>query len=266
MNAHPILQKCLKGERLSDVFIIDVHAHLDFWKDSFQFKTDIESIIADMDRIGIDVICLNKWNCPDIKSANEDVAKAMKKYPNRVIGFAAIAFSLGLESTRKELERCFDKLGFKGIKVHEGYDKLYLRDQVDLPEYKRAIESVWEFAAERKCPVLCHGLLTPEVAKSYPEAIFILAHAGGSRAEAWKYVDCKNVYFDTASSFTLRGNIEYLVKVVGVERILLGTDQPHANPAYRLGQVVSARLSDEQMRKILGENAAKILNIRWREK
>jgi len=262
MSSHAILQKCLNGERLSDVFIVDIHAHLDFWKDSFRIKVDIESIVADMNTIGIDVVCLNKWNCPDIKSANEDVARVMKKYPDKVVGFAATAFSLGWEDTRKELERCFDDLGFRGIKVHEGYDRVYLRDHVDLPEYKKAVEAVWEFAAERKCPALCHGLLTPEVAKSYPEAVFILAHAGGSRAEAWKYADCKNVYFDTASSLTLRGNIEYLVKLVGVERILFGTDQPYANPAYRLGQVVSARLDDEQLKKILGENAARILHIR----
>ncbi len=32
--------------------------------------------------------------------------------------------------------------------------------------------------------------------------------------------------FDTANSLVLRGNIEYLVSVVGVERVLYGSDFP----------------------------------------
>ena len=259
MSEYQILKKAFTGGKITDIFIVDCHGHLGLWKDSFPFKVEIEVIIQDMDRIGIDVVCLNKFNCPDIKLANDDIGKAVKSYPDRVVGFAATVPSLGKENTEDELKRCFDELGFKGIKVHEGYDTFYLRDQVGLPEYQSAVESIWEFAAEKRCSVLCHGLITPEVAKRYPEAIFIIAHAGGDRRTVWRYADQKNVYFDTAASSTLRGNIEWIVEKVGVERVLYGSDLPYANPAYRIGQVIGTRLKDEVLRKILGENMANIL-------
>lgn len=261
MSEYKMLAKALSGEKLSDILILDCHGHLDLWKGHICCKTDSDSIIETMDRIGIDVVCINKWNCPDIRSANDDVGKAIKKYPGRFIGFAATSPSLGMQKTVDELERCFDQLGFRGIKVHVGYETLPLRDQFGLPEYQKALEAIWEFAAETRCPVLCHGFLTSEVAKRYPEAAFIFAHAGGAKATVLQYADCKNVYFDTASSGTLRGTIEYLVEKVGVERVVYGSDLPYNNPAYRIGQVIGTRLKDEQLKKILGENMADILNI-----
>lgn len=261
-DEHTILHKALSGRKLADVFVVDCHGHLDLWKAvPAVTKMDIESIIENMDRIGIDVACLNKWNCPDIEAANDDVADAMRKYPHRVAGFAATTPSLGRETTHDELKRCFDELGFKGIKVHNGYEALPLRDQANLPEYGAALEGIWEFAAQKACPVLCHGFLTPEIAQRYPEATFLSAHAGGVREQAWNCLACKNVYFDTANSLVMRGNIEYLVKVVGAERVLYGSDLPYADPAYRIGQVIGTRLNDEQLRKILGENMAAILGL-----
>lgn len=262
MNDYKILANALSGERLSDVLIVDCHGHLDFWKAAFPYKVGIEDIIEKMDIIGIDVACLNKWNCPDIRLANNDVGKAIKRYPERIVGFASTGTCLGREKTLDELKRCFDDLGFKGIKVHAAYDRLPLRDQYNLPEYQQTLDAIWTFAAERHCPVLCHGFLTPEIAKRYPEAIFIMAHACGERVVVWQYAGCKNVYFDTASSGTLRGNIEYFVKNAGAERVLYGSDLPYADPAYRIGQVIGTRVKDEQLKKILGENMAKILDIR----
>ena len=259
MSTDTILKQALSGRVLSDIKIIDDHGHLDLWKAWFPFGSQAEAMVAQMDRIGIDQLCINKWNCPDIELANRDVAQALKTYPDRFIGFAATAPCLGREKNTAELTRCFDEWGFRGIKVHEGYERLAFRDQWSLPEYRDAMEAIWEFASARRCPVLCHGFLTPDIAKRYPEANFLLAHACGERSFANLYREYPNVYFDTANSVTLHGNIEYFIKTVGCERICYGSDMPFANPAYRLGQVVGADIDDEQLRKILGGNFAKVL-------
>ena len=260
---YTILNTALSGRKLSDILVVDCHGHLDLWKAApAVMKTGIDGIIENMDRIGIDVVCINKWNYPDMKAANNDVARAIRRYPDRVAGFAATMPSLGRETMHDELKRCFDELGFKGIKVHNGYETLPLRDQTNLPEYADALECIWEFAAQKECAVLCHGFLTPEIARRYPEAIFLSAHAGGVREQSWNCLECKNVYFDTANSLVMRSNIEYLVDVVGAERVLYGSDLPYADPAYRIGQVIGTRLNDEQLRKILGENMALILGLK----
>ena len=255
-----ILKTALAGKPLSDIFIADCHAHLDYWAATTALHSEIAEILEMMDEIGTDVICLNKWNCPDISSANNDVGKVVKKYPERIIGFAATSTALG-KKNRDELKRCFDELGMKGIKVHCAYERLPLRDKIHFPDYEQSLDSVWEFAAERHCPVLCHGFLTPEIAGRYPEAIFILAHAASVRGFSLKFIEYRNVYFDTAATLVLRGNIEFLAKKVGAKRLLYGSDVPYASPACRIGQVLAAHLSDNEFKEILGENLARILNI-----
>ncbi len=269
MKDYTIMQRALRGERLGDAFIVDAHGHLDFWKVASNTATDAAAIVAVMDRIGVDLACINKWNCPDIRRGNDDVGRAMRDHPGRFAGFAATAPSLGPEANRKELCRCFDELGFQGVKVHNGYEALPFRDTRRLRVAAESLEAIWAFCNERRCPVLCHGFLTPFHAQQYPEAKFIAAHAGGSREYAETYAECRNVYFDTSSSLTLAGNIEHYVACGMEDRLLFGSDLPYAGQAYRLGQVVTARVPDGIMRKILGSNMAALLGVarpaRYRE-
>jgi predicted TIM-barrel fold metal-dependent hydrolase len=257
-----ILNKALKGRKLEDVYIIDAHGHLDLWKssNSNDIGCSAEGMLKRMDRIGIDMLCINKWNSPDI-GGNDDVAAVIRKYPRRFIGFAATYPSLSAEWNHDELKRCFDEHGFLGIKVHNAYTALVMRDTSGLREFENAMETIWSFAAERKCPVLCHGYLTPQIAKRHPDAIFMYAHAGGVRRVSEDFSDCPNVYLDTAASNLIRGNIEYHVKIVGDGRILYGSDMPYSDPGYRIGQVIASRISNESLKKILGLNMARILGI-----
>jgi predicted TIM-barrel fold metal-dependent hydrolase len=266
-NGYTILNKALRGEKLDDVFIIDVHGHLDLWKSSpvKGIECKAEGMLLNMDRVGIDMLCINKWNSPD-PNANKDVANVVKRYPDCFIGFAVAFPALGPRWNREELTRCFDEYGFKGVKVHNAYTQLAMRDVANLSEFKKSMDAIWDFVNERHCPVLCHGYLSPEIAKRYPEGIFISAHAGGVRKVSEDYADCPNVFLDTASSSLMRGNIEHHVKVVGAERILYGSDMPYANPGFRLGQVIACRLPDKIMGKILGLNMARLLNIDIPEK
>lgn len=266
-NKYTILDRALRGEKLDDVFIIDAHGHLDLWKSSNVTGQECspEGIIVNMDRIGIDMLCINKWNNPDINS-NKDVADAIKKYPHRFIGFAAAFPSMGAKWNQDELKRCFDEYGFKGVKVHNSYIQLAMRDSAYSYEFEKAMDAIWSFINDYGCPVLCHGYLTPSIAKKHPKGIFISAHAGGARYISRDYEDCPNVFFDTASSALMRGNIEQQIKEGGDERIVYGSDMPYANPGFRIGQVIACRVTDDSMKKILGLNMARILDIEIPEK
>lgn len=269
MSAYGIMERALRGERLDDVFIIDAHGHLDYWKIALNARVDAGAIVAAMDRLGVDLACLNKWNCPDLRRANDDVAAALRQYPGRFVGFAATGPALGPEANRAELRRCFDELGFQGVKVHQSYETLPFRDTANLRVATAALEAIWEFCDERRCPVLCHGFLTPAYARAFPHARFLAAHAGGCRHYTETFADCPNVYFDTANSTTLAGNIEHFVDCGWADRVVYGSDLPYASQAYRLGQVVASRVPDPIMRRILGENMAQVLGLalpqRYRE-
>lgn len=261
MTEYGIMQRALRGERLDDVLIIDAHGHLDYWRIASNAGVDAGAIVAAMDRIGVNMACINKWNCPDIFRANDDVAAAVRSYPGRFAGFAATAPALGPEANRAELCRCFDELGFRGVKVHNAYETLPFRDTAAMRVSTEGLEAIWEFCHERRCPVLCHGFLTPEYARAYPEARFLAAHAGGCRHYTELFADCPNVYLDTAASTTLAGTIEYFVECGWEDRIVYGSDLPYASQPYRFGQVVTARVPDPIMRKILGENMGRLLGL-----
>ena len=258
---YSIMQRALRGETLDDVFIIDAHGHLDYWRITTNRRTDAGAIVGAMDHLGVDMACINKWNCPDILRANDDVAAALRTHPGRFVGFAATAPALGRGRNLAELRRCFDELGHMGVKVHNAYENLPLRDTAALRLATDALHAVWEFCHERRCPVLCHGFLTPEYARQYTEARFIAAHAGGCRHYTEAFEGCANVYFDTASSTTLAGNIEHFVASGWEDRVVYGSDLPYAGQPYRLGQVLASRVPDPVMRKILGRNMAALLRV-----
>lgn len=266
MSEYGIMQRALLGERLDDLLIIDAHGHLDHWKVMTNRRSDAGGIVAGMDRIGVRMACINKWNCPDIRRANEDVGKALRDYPGRFVGFVATAPALGPKANREELRLCFDELGFRGVKVHQSYETLTFRDTAALRVATDALEAIWEFCNERRCPVLCHGFLTPAYARQYPDARFLAAHAGGCRHYTELFADCPNVYFDTAASTTLAGNIEHFVECGWEDRVVYGSDLPYASQAYRFGQVVASRVPDRVMRKILGENMAGLLGLETQAK
>ena len=73
--------------------------------------------------------------------------------------------------------------------------------------------------------------------------------------------DLPNVYVDTSGSQPDAGFVEFAVEQLGAERILYGSDAPIRDYASQLAKVTGARISDRERQRILGENAARLLNL-----
>ncbi len=56
------------------------------------------------------------------------------------------------------------------------------------------------------------------------------------------------------------GTIEYMVKELGSERVLYGSDAPMRDPFPQFGWVVYADISEEDKKNILGRNMQRILS------
>ena len=71
------------------------------------------------------------------------------------------------------------------------------------------------------------------------------------------------MYFDTAASPYLydAGVYRLAIELVGVEKILFGSDFPLLPPAKYFKEMKAAGLSDEEMEQICGLNAAKLFNL-----
>jgi predicted TIM-barrel fold metal-dependent hydrolase len=70
-----------------------------------------------------------------------------------------------------------------------------------------------------------------------------------------------NVYYDTAASPLLYSKRIYAIasEIVGAGKILFGTDFPLISPKRYLEEIKEAGLGEEDQKKILGFNAARLL-------
>ena len=71
------------------------------------------------------------------KKANNTLSEVINRYPDRFMGYAALAPGNPQEAA-DELERCVQELGFKGWNTHSNYGNTYLDDKKYLPILERA--------------------------------------------------------------------------------------------------------------------------------
>lgn len=120
--------------------------------------------IAGMDKFGLDVQVLSlaspgvddlDFNSGTLmaKKVNDDLAQAIRLYPNRLVGLAAIAPGNPAEAA-KELERAVKELGLKGAKINSYGRGEYLDN--------RKYWIIFEKAAELGVPIYLHPKEPPQ--------------------------------------------------------------------------------------------------------
>lgn len=126
----------------------------------------------------------------------------------------------------------------------------------------------WEFGNRHKLYALIHrtradGLEVETLAEKYPDVRWVIAHAGGSFAWADIAIEAMNkfpnVYAELTYTSVPLGIIEYIAEHTGDDRIVYGSDLPMRDPRQQLGWVVYSRLPLASKKKILGENAYRVI-------
>jgi predicted TIM-barrel fold metal-dependent hydrolase len=238
-----------------------------------------EDLIASMDEAGIaqSVICGFPWSEPELCSLhNQYLFDSASCYPKRLIVFILLLYS-DPEWSRKELERGI-KNGAKGV----GEIALYHREMT-LRDIE-VMKPIFKEMEKRRIPILLHtnehlghsypgkGTTPLEIfyqfALNFPSLPILLAHWGGGlpfyelMPEVAKAM--KNVYYDTAASPFLYSKKIYGVarEIVGVEKIIFGSDYPLVRPQRYFQEIKESGLSKEDQKKILGLNFLEFLQLR----
>ncbi|MBI3328280.1 MAG: amidohydrolase [Nitrospinae bacterium] len=110
-----------------------------------------------------------------------------------------------------------------------------------------------------------------EVAASFPKLTLILAHVGQGYESEIAALTRRHpkVYTDTSVRLTLLGKpgkwtpaeaVTWL-RLIGVDRVLFGTMWPLFGPQQEIATVRNLPLTQEEKRKILGENARRVLQL-----
>ena len=169
----------------------------------------------------------------------------------------------------EEFERMVSEYGLRGLKLHPCMQMFFLNDRRLFPIYERA-EAIG-------LPVLAHTGGDPirgmelyghprdldEVASAFPNLRIIMAHFGIPFFDEAVELMRKHGNLVTDISFTIEvidpGQLCSLVREVGVDRVMFGSDYPFIEPKAAIRKVLELDLPDEDKEKILWRNAIQLL-------
>ena len=232
--------------------------------------------VMDENQVDKSVVFGFPWKSADMfKRHNDYIMEVVDKFSNRLIGLGC--FDPAHKGAVAETERCL-KGGLSGI----GELAFYKHGLSDAALDQLA--PIMEICRPRDLPVLIHtnepiGHVYPgktpntlaqiyTMINKFPQNKIVLAHWGGGifffnllKKEVKEKL--KNVYFDTAASPFLYDPEVYQVafKIIGLEKILFGSDYPLLPPARYFREMKAAGLSGSQMKKICGLNADRLLEL-----
>jgi predicted TIM-barrel fold metal-dependent hydrolase len=253
--------------------IIDVHTHVGPISAFNGLDTSVASMLGLMDFLGID-LCMQIPTAGLMGCFEEAFEVGESAYE---LSEGRLLYSLSYDphyigESVKWFADALSQPGFVGIKIHPSLHRIWPDD----PRY----EPAWRFAAEHDLPMLTHSWAvsgynpvqkysTPDqfasILTRYPTVPLVLGHAGGRYQGHLAAVELvkkhPNAYVDTSGDCYAFGFIEWLVKQVGAQRILFGSDLNWIDPRSHLGRIYDADITPEEKELILGENARRLYRL-----
>ena len=231
-----------------------------------------EAFLGLMDEGGIDYAVVLAELAPITTgiSDNENVAEFCSKSP-RLIPFASINPYTTSRPT-EELERLVRDHSFRGLKLYPTYQHYYPNDAMIYPLYAKA--------QELGIPVMLHigssvfvgsrlkygdPIYLDDVAVDFSELILIQCHSGRpfwyDKAFGLARIH-ENVYMEI-SGLPPQMLLNYFPELERIaEKVIYGSDWPGVPTIKENIQALNGlTISEDSKRKILGENAARLLGI-----
>lgn len=241
--------------------IYDVHAHIM----SFDWEEDVRRLLTVAERYGVDryyFSCLDGSAHPDeenVAQGNTIAAKCVREYPDLFHGYVHV--NPRNKDALDVLKKGIEEQGLVGLKL---LISAYCNDPLVFPLVEKMIEY--------DKPILIHSFVkavgqlpyettaqhVADLARRYPQAKLIMAHLGGEPYHAIRAVaPYENVWIDHSGTLVGSNDLNYTVDLVGADRVLFGSDIPIAF-ASSYGQVLEAKITQEEKENILWRNTAKL--------
>lgn len=239
---------------------IDAHNHIDI-------KQTADILVRRLNKFGIDktIVMPNPLNTVErIEEPNNLIFESMEKYPERFIGFCC-ANPRFKDDAVQEVERCFN-FGFKGFGE-------IVADAWSLSADDETIVSLLASVKKFNLPILFHSSDTPnsypkiieKVVSLFPTTSIVIGHMGTWNRLAEDAIAVakrhENVYLETSTIESTR-MIQKAIDEVGAERVLFGSDSfTDEEMEKELKKIIMLNLSEKDKKLIMGENAAKLLDL-----
>ena len=225
---------------------------------------------------------------------NDYLARVVDQYPDKFVAWGSLGFG-SPERSIAEVDRCVDELGFKGFQIFSNTNQKVLDSPEFMPVYRRIASHGVPMNMHPTAPLNTVGMelspLVPGMGFIYdtslgavrllrsglfddePDLQLIVPHVGGilpylgGRLDgsisgpqvahpAKHYLD--KLYVDTVAHSAEALDLCY--RVVGAERMLLGTDHPFGDGRH-IGLVERLDCTDDEREAIYHGNAERILGL-----
>lgn len=242
--------------------VYDVHGHMGYHPQICMSHGTPEKMVRHLRRSGSKLIFSHHYSLFDNTFSNQQVYDIVKQYPDDLRFYLSI-IPHDPERIEKDIEM-YDqwKPYVCGVKILAAYHKVKITDA--------KFDKILTFANEKKLPVLFHTWGNSandgaepvlELTKRYPDITYLIGHSFYWSPEAVERVVKESkakAYFELTSIPGQEGRIEVLTEIAGGKRILYGTDLPWFDEYQAIGGVLSARISNEDKKAILHDNAVDI--------
>lgn len=282
--------------RWHEVPKIDFHAHvvLHAREDTDLKLNTLEMMLEAMDANNVERAVVLPINYPEyfpltgderkdwLKANNDRQATLMRESDGRLIAFADCGFSGPYEIPARavsELTRAAQKLGLCGLKIHPTNLKVPADDPRFFPVVKKAVElglpivihsypSAFDPMFDSSAPARIFRLIWAVGLDPEDPPPFVIAHMGGVHflevgivgGYTGVYVDISATLFDICDLYGVEF-AERLLRKIGLERVLFGTDYPIFLYERYFEILDQMRFTDEEIEQIAYKNAAKILGL-----
>ncbi|MCK4400717.1 amidohydrolase [bacterium] len=251
--------------------IIDAHSHVMFgsWMGSIP-DPEGKKLIKELETCNISsavISAIDSLITTDFKlqqKINEKVSALQNKYDKILYGLGTVTPNAG-KKVAMEIKRCKEKLGLYGLKLHTWLQAFSVM--------AKDCDYIFKTASELGMPILFHDGTPPystplqiaHIAHKYPNLKIILGHGG--LKDMW--IDAleaakknKNIYIATCGTPYL--GIKTMIKELGIERIMFGSDSGFADASqtiYQLNNVKKQNLKKAELELALYKNANRIFSL-----
>lgn len=265
--------------------------------------------LADMDANGIALAAISindpgpERFGPDglrvARMANDYIASVTRAHPGRFIGLMVLPLQ-DMAASRRELRRCVDELGMKGILLYSNIDGL----PIDEPRFR----PIFAEAEQANIPILLHPaypttfdavgeqlagglgmmfentialsrIIMAGILDDCPRLRLLCPHIGGTLPYLIGRLDHQTHVLKRAPATLRRRPSEYLRKIyfdvvnplpeavqlmhklVGPDRLLFASDHPWVDPSVIVNCIEAVSLPDVDRMKLYRENARILFNL-----
>jgi len=263
LKPHSHLFSSEPKQTAADFTIVDGHAHLGPREIGDEYARmgetySAERLIQSMDANGIKMATVWAMRRPDdYTQANQYIAAAARKHPERLIAFAR--YNPWLSNGAERLAKAIKNEGAKGLKLHPSDDSFDPDDSI--------VHPLLEVAERERIPVVLHtgGNSRPSmvglVADRFPDVNFVLLHLGGYHDYVFAAKKCENVFLETSQCLYLHRIARQVVNAVGADRVIWGSDVPYHYQEVEKRKIELAGLRKEELGQIMGGNILRLLNM-----